>query len=49
MDREATKVRADAHLQNNLPGKDIMQKTTQTFLTFFWELYSAILKPICER
>ena len=28
IDREATKVRADAHHQNSLPGKDIMQKTT---------------------
>ena len=49
IDREATKVRADAHLQNSLPGKGIMPKTTQTFLKIFWELYSAILKPICER
>ena len=46
---EATKVRANAYLQNSLPGKGILQKTTQTFLTIFWELYSAILKPICER
>ena len=45
-DREATKVRTDAHLQNSLPGNGIPLKTTQTSLTIFWELYSAVLKPI---
>ena len=34
-DREATKVRADAHLQNSLPGKGIPLKTAQTSLTIF--------------
>ena len=38
INREAMKVRADAHFQNRLPGKGIIQKTTQTFLTIFWEL-----------
>ena len=28
IDREATKVRTNAHLQNSLPGKDIPLKTT---------------------
>ena len=46
IDREATKVRADAHLQKSLPGKGIPLKTTQTSLKIFWELYSAVLKPI---
>ena len=32
IDREATKVRAYAHLQKNLPGKGIPLKTTQVFL-----------------
>ena len=32
IDREATKVRADAHLQNSLPGKDIMQKNHSDIL-----------------
>ena len=36
IDREATEVRTDTYLQNNLPGKGIPLKTTQ-------ELYSAIL------
>ena len=40
---EATKVRADAHLQNSLPGKGIPLKTTQTSLKIFWEVYSAVL------
>ena len=44
IDREATKVRANAHLQNSLPGKGIPLKTTQTSLKIFWELYSAVLK-----
>ena len=48
IDREATKVRADAHLQKSLPGKGIPLKTTQAFLKIFKELYSAISKPICE-
>ena len=46
IDREATKVQANAHLQNSLPGKVIPLKTTQTSLKIFWELYSAVLKPI---
>ena len=46
IDREATKMQADAHLQNDLPGKGIPLKTTQIFLTIFWELYSVVLKPI---
>ena len=29
---EATKVQADAHLQNSLPGKGIPLKTTQGFI-----------------
>jgi len=31
-----------------LPGEGIPLKTTQVFLKIFLELYSAILKPICE-
>ena len=46
IDREATKMLADAHLQNDLPGKGIPLKTTQIFLTIFWELYSVVLKSI---
>ena len=49
IDREATKVQADAHLQISHPGKSIPLNTTQAFLKIFWELYSATLKPICER
>ena len=49
LDREATKVQADTHLQKSHPGKGIPLNTTQTFLKIFWELYSAILKPICKR
>ena len=49
IDREATKVRADAHLQKSLPGIGILLKTTQTFITIVWELYSVVLKPICEE
>ena len=48
IDREATKVQADAHLQKSLPGKGIPLKITQAFLKIFKELYSATLKPICE-
>ena len=48
IDREATKVRADAHLQKSLPGQGISLKTTQAFLKIFKELYSAISKPVCE-
>ena len=46
IDHEATKVRADAHLQKTLPGIGISLKTTQTFLTIFRELYSVVFKPI---
>ena len=49
IDREAMKVRADAHLQKSLPGIGISLKTTQTFITIFWELYLVVLKPICEE
>ena len=49
IDREATKVRADAHLQKSLPGIGISLKTTQVFITIFWELYSVVLKPICKE
>ena len=49
IDREATKVRADAHLQKSLPGIAISLKTTQAFITIFWELYSVVLKPICKE
>ena len=45
IDREATEVRANAHLQKSLPAKDIPLKTTQAFLKIFKE---AISKPICE-
>ena len=48
IDREATKVRADAHLQKSLPGIGISLNTTQAFITIFWELYSVVLKPICR-
>ena len=41
---EATKVQA--HLQKSFPGIGISLKTTQTFI---WELYSVVLKPICEE
>ena len=46
IDCEATKVRADAYLQKNHPGKGIPLKTTQASLAIFWELYSIVLKPI---
>ena len=49
IDREATKVRADAHLQKSLPVIGISLKTTQSFITIFWELYSVVLKPISEE
>ena len=48
IDRGATKVQVDAHLQKSLPGKGIPLKTTQIFLTIFWELYSVVFKPIYE-
>ena len=48
IDREAMKVQANADLQKSLPGKGIPPKTTQTYLTIFWELYSAVLKSIRE-
>ena len=49
IDREATKVRTKAHLHKSLPGIGISLKTTQTFITNVWELYSVVLKPICEE
>ena len=41
-DREAIKARADAHLQNFFPGKDITLKTTQAFFTNSFELHLAL-------
>ena len=38
INREATKLRTDAHLQKNLPGLGILLKITQTFIKIFWEL-----------
>ena len=38
IDREATKVQTDAHLQKSHPGKSIPLNTTQAFLKIFWEL-----------
>ena len=46
IDREATEIRADAHLQDGLPGEGIPLKTIQIFLTTFWELYYVVSKPI---
>ena len=43
---EATKARANAHHHNCLLGKDIVPKTTQTFLTTSCELYRAIVKAV---
>ena len=39
IDREAIQSQADAHLQNSLPGKDIVTKTTQPLLKSTYELY----------
>ena len=39
IDREAIQSQADAHLQNSLPSKDIVTKTTQPFLKSTYELY----------
>ena len=47
IDRKATKVWA--HLQKSLPGIGILLKTTQTFITIVWELYSVVVKPICKE
>ena len=47
IDREAIQSRADAHLQNSLPGKDIVTKTTQPLLKSTYELY-VIMKSITE-
>ena len=49
IDREATKVRANTHLQKSLPGIGISLKTTGTFIRIFWELYSVVLKAICKE
>ena len=49
INREATKVQANTHLQKSLPGIGISLKTTQTFITLFWELYLVVLKPICKE
>ena len=48
IEHEATKARANAHHHNCLPGKDIVPKTTQTFLTTCCELYRAIVKAVSE-
>ena len=51
IDREATKVQTEAHLQNSLNSRlrhSTKTETTQTFLMIFWEAYSANLKPFCE-
>ena len=42
IDREAIQARADAHLQNFFPGKDIMLKTTQAFFKNSFELHLAL-------
>ena len=47
-EHEATKARANAHHHNCLHGKDIVPKTTQTFLTTSCELYRAIVKAVSE-
>ena len=39
IDREATKVRPDAHFQKTLPVIGILLKATRTFLTIFWEYF----------
>ena len=49
IDREAMKVWVDAHLLKSLPGIGNLLKTTLTFITIVWELYSVGLKPICEE
>ena len=49
IDREATKVWVNAHLWKSLPGIGISLKIAQTFIAIVWELYSVVLKPICEE
>ena len=39
IEREAIQSRTNAHLQNSLPGKDIVTKTTQPLLKSTSELY----------
>ena len=39
INREAIQSRANTHLQNSLPGKDIVTKTTQPILKSTYELY----------
>ena len=39
INREAIQSRANAHLHNSLPGKDLVTKTTQPFLKSTYELY----------
>ena len=39
INQEAIQSWADSHLQNTLPGKDIVTKTTQPFLKSTYELY----------
>ena len=39
IEREAIQSQTDAHLQNSLPGKDIVTKTTQPFLKSTYELF----------
>ena len=48
IEREAMKARANAHHHNCMPGKDIVPKTTQTFLTTSCKLYRAIVEAISE-
>ena len=48
IEREATKAWANAHHHNFLPGKDIVPKTIQTFLTTSCKLYRAIVKAVSE-
>ena len=38
IDQEAIDSRANAHLQNSLPGKDLITKTTRPFLKSTYEL-----------
>ena len=48
IEREAMKAWANVHHHNCLPGKDIVPKTTQTFLTTSCELYRPIVKAVSE-
>ena len=48
IDREAMKVRTNAHPQNSLLAKDISLKTIQAFLITSYQLYRAILKAVSD-